>query len=149
MPSRARSTHSIVYADPLFARSNTMNRQLTAAIALLAGFGLAGTAFAQGRWDERPHGYNAQLAKAKKSTVEAPSAAGGRHDEKPHAMTKRVAPKEVEAKPDPDPAAPVVAPVATIAPKSGGLWRTHGEARDVLLLAADGTTKVFRSYPAK
>jgi hypothetical protein len=117
--ARARSMHSIVYTDSLFARSNTMNRQLITAIAFLAGLGFAGTAFAQGRWDERPHGYNAQLAKAKKSAVETPSAVGGRHDEKPHAMTKRVEPKEVEAKPEP--AAPVVAPVAASSPKSPGL----------------------------
>ena len=32
---------------------------------------------------------------------------------------------------------------------SPGMDRPHGEAWDVLLLAADGTTKVFNSYPAK
>jgi hypothetical protein len=96
-----------------------MNRELITAIALLAGLGLAGTAFAQGRWDERPHGYNAQLAKAQKSAVAAPSATGGRHDERPHNMSKTIAPKEVEAKPDS--AAPTVAPVAKAEPKIGGL----------------------------
>jgi hypothetical protein len=109
---------SLVDAYSLFARSNTMNRQLITTIALLAGLGLAGTAFAQGRWDERPHGYNALLA-AQKSAVTAPSAVGGRHDERPHGMTKTVAPKQVEAKPDT--AAPTVAPVATTGPKSVGL----------------------------
>jgi len=32
---------------------------------------------------------------------------------------------------------------------SPGMDRPHGEAWDVLLLAADGSTKVFNSYPAK
>lgn len=96
-----------------------MNRQLITAIAFIAGLGLAGTAIAQGRHDERLHGYSAQLAKAQKSTVTAPSATGGRHDERPHNMTKTVAPTQVEAKPDT--AAPIVAPVATTEPKNAGL----------------------------
>ena len=96
-----------------------MNRQLVTTIALIAGLGFAGTAFAQGRWDEKPHGYNAQLANAQKSAVTSPSATGGRHDEKPHGMTKTVAPKEAEAKPATTPS--TVAPVATNQPKSAGL----------------------------
>jgi hypothetical protein len=32
---------------------------------------------------------------------------------------------------------------------SPGMDRPHGEAWDVLLLASDGSTKVFNSYPAK
>jgi hypothetical protein len=39
-----------------FARNNTMNRQLITTIALIAGLGFAGTAFAQARHDEKPHG---------------------------------------------------------------------------------------------
>jgi hypothetical protein len=119
MPSRARSMHSLDYAHSLFARSNNMNRQLITAIAFIAGFGLAGTALAQGRHDERPHGYNAQLATAQQSAVAAPSATGGRHDERPHNMTKKVAPTQVEAKPET--VAPTEAPVATTEPKSAGL----------------------------
>ena len=95
-----------------------MNRQLITSIALLAGLGLAGPAFAQGRWDERPHGYNAQLA-AQKSAATAPSAVGGRHDERPHNMTKTAAPKEAEMKPDTAPA--TVPSVATTEPQSAGL----------------------------
>ena len=97
-----------------------MNRQLITAIAFIAGFGLAGTAIAQGRHDERPHGYDTQLANAQKTVVTAPSATGGRHDERPHGMTKAVAPKQVEAKPDT--AASTIPPVATTTePKSDGL----------------------------
>ena len=96
-----------------------MNRQFITTIALIAGIGLTGTAFAQGRWDERPHGYNAQLANAQKSAVTSPSATGGRHDEKPHGMTKMVAPKEAEVKPATTPS--TVTPLAMNQPKSAGL----------------------------
>ena len=96
-----------------------MNRQLVTTIALIAGLGFAGTAFGQGRWDERPHGYNAQIANAQKFVVMSPSATGGRHDEKPHGMTKTVAPKETEAKRATTLSA--VASVATNQRKSAGL----------------------------
>src|SRR4029450_6915754 len=54
-----------------FARNNTMNRQLITTIALIAGLGFAGTAFAQARHDEKPHGaMNAGSAPRARHTAE-------------------------------------------------------------------------------
>lgn len=91
-----------------------MKNQLFTTIALIAGLGLAGSAF--GRHDDFT-GYNAH--NAQKSAVTAPSATGGRHDEKPHGMTKQAAPANAVAKPAA--VAPTVAPVATTGTTSTGL----------------------------
>jgi hypothetical protein len=87
-----------------------MKRNLISVIALVTGLGLAGTAAAQGRHDEKPH--NPALNKTTATDaakVEAPSATGGRHDERPHGMTKKkAAPKKTDAK-----SAPITAPTPT------------------------------------
>ncbi|MEO8507779.1 MAG: hypothetical protein ABI593_09130 [Betaproteobacteria bacterium] len=89
-----------------------MKRTSIATIALIAGLGLAGTAFGQ-RHDEKSHGYNAPAAAAAKTEVATP--APGRHDEKPHGVTKKSAPAKVAAKSGAAPAAeaPAVKPDAT------------------------------------
>lgn len=71
-------------------------------VALFAGFALAGSAIAQGRHDERPHGYDKAKAQAiAAGTTEAvkTTGSGGRHDEKPHGTTKKVAPAKSAATP--------------------------------------------------
>jgi len=82
-------------------------------VALFAGFALAGTAIAQGRHDERPHGYD--KAKAQAMAAGTPETvktmgSGGRHDKKPHGVTKKVAPAKSAA--PPSAAAPVATPEA-------------------------------------
>jgi hypothetical protein len=72
-----------------------MRRITTATIAVILGMGLALTAAAQGRHDEKPHG----STKPSVSSTEglAPIAiAGGRHDERPHGARKPAAIKQSE-----------------------------------------------------
>jgi hypothetical protein len=94
-----------------------MNRNLTTVVALFAGLGLAGSALAQGRHDEKPHNPALnQTTTEDTAKVEAPSATGGRHDERPHGMTKKkAAPKKTDAKPAP---AATPTPTATPTPES-------------------------------
>ena len=64
-------------------------------IALFASAVFATSAVAQGRHDDRAHGYDKAQAEAiaagKTATVKN-TGSGGRHDEKPHATAKRVSP---------------------------------------------------------
>jgi hypothetical protein len=61
-------------------------------LALVLSVGLAGAAVAQGRHDERPHGYNKAKAEAAAAAkVDQPAATGGRHDERPHGAAKPAA----------------------------------------------------------
>lgn len=79
-----------------------MKRTSHVLVALFAGFALAGTAIAQGRHDERPHGYDkakAQAMAAGTSETVTTAGSGGRHDEKPHGMTRKVAPTKSAAQP--------------------------------------------------
>ena len=66
-----------------------MKRDIATAIALVIGLALAGTAWAQGRHDDRPHGYDKRKAEAAAATKPATaSSTGGRHDERPHGVSK-------------------------------------------------------------
>ncbi len=60
-----------------------MKRKIACAIALVVGFGLVGTGFAQGRHDDKPHGYDkakAESAANGTAKTEAQPSTGGRHD---------------------------------------------------------------------
>ena len=61
---------------------------------------LASATMAQGRHDEKPHGYDQAKAEAATANkVVTPSGTGGRHDEKPHGVTKaKKTPKAMDAK---------------------------------------------------
>lgn len=93
------------------------NRIIATTIALFAAAALAGPATAQGRHDDKPHGYDKQKAAAtaaKTDKAEGPTV-GGRHDEKPHGMKKaKPAQKSADAPAKPAagtaPAAPASAP---------------------------------------
>jgi hypothetical protein len=79
-----------------------MNRNIISTLAVIVGLGLAGTAIAQGRHDEKPHGYDKAKAEAAAATTqsETPAATGGRHDERPHNVKKtKATPKATDAKP--------------------------------------------------
>lgn len=87
-----------------------MNRSATTTIALLAGTLLAGTALAQGRHDDKPHGYDQKKAAAaatKPAQADGP-VTGGRHDEKPHGTKKAKAAPKATAPAAPKPAADTV-----------------------------------------
>ena len=58
-----------------------------AAFAMIIGLALSGTAFAQGRHDEKPHGMMKNPPAAATDTDRV-YAGSGRHDEKPHGMKK-------------------------------------------------------------
>jgi hypothetical protein len=85
-----------------------MKRKLASAIAFLVGLGLAGAGIAQGRQDEKPHGYDKAKAEAAAKDTPKPqaqSAAGGRHDEKPHGVKQtKSAPKTMSKPTDGNPA---------------------------------------------
>ncbi len=49
-----------------------MKRTVITLVALVAGLGLTGTSVAQGRHDDKPHGYNAKVAAAQKQAQERP-----------------------------------------------------------------------------
>ena len=57
---------------------------MTAALAAIA---MMGTAAAQGRHDEKPHG-SAKPSASQDKERKAPPMTGGRHDERPHGMIK-------------------------------------------------------------
>lgn len=64
-------------------------------ITLFASAVFVTSAVAQGRHDDRPHGYDkakAEAIAAGKTDTVTTSGSGGRHDEKPHATAKRVSP---------------------------------------------------------
>ena len=64
------------------------------AIAALIALAMAGSAAAQARHDEKPHGSTKPSASQDKERKASPIA-GGRHDERPHGVTK---PKEKATK---------------------------------------------------
>jgi hypothetical protein len=64
-----------------------------AAFAMVVGFALSGSAFAQGRHDEKPHGMPAKPPAAATDTDRV-YAGSGRHDEKPHGMRKPAVKKD-------------------------------------------------------
>jgi hypothetical protein len=89
-----------------------MKSTLASAVALIVTLGLAGTAVAQARHDEKPHGYDKAKAQAAASAPgEMPSSAGARHDEKPHnpATAKPATAKSTNAKAPSTEATPAVA----------------------------------------
>lgn len=62
-----------------------MRRFITTLFTLIASLGLATGAVAQGRHDDRPHGYKAKSAAAQATPgMKCSRPVGGRHDEKPH-----------------------------------------------------------------
>ncbi len=93
-----------------------MKRKNVTAIALVLALGIAGSVLAQGRHDEKPHGYDkAKVEAASKGAVkpEAQSSAGGRHDEKPHGV------KNAKPKPTATPVAVTPAKEGAAVPGSG------------------------------
>lgn len=75
-----------------------MKIHIVAAAALAFAIGFAGPALAQGRHDDKPHGYDKAKAEASaKGMIETPAATGGRHDEKPHGSAKKTAAKSTDA----------------------------------------------------
>lgn len=56
-------------------------------IAALAAVAMIGTAAAQGRHDEKPHG-SAKPSASQDKERKAPPMTGGRHDERPHGTMK-------------------------------------------------------------
>lgn len=61
-----------------------MKTKVLTALILVLGIALSGSAFAQGRHDEKPHGMTKPAAEAKDNDRAVPRA--GRHDERPHGM---------------------------------------------------------------
>jgi hypothetical protein len=96
-----------------------MKRNLAAVVVLFSTLGLAGAAFAQGRHDEKPHGYDkakAEAAATDTTKTGTQSGAGGRHDEKPHGVKKpkpasKTTPKAADMAKSGD-AKPTAAPMA-------------------------------------
>lgn len=79
-----------------------MNRTYLILVSMFAGLALAGSAGAQGRHDDRPHGYDKAKAKAVAAGTQnsvTTSGAGGRHDEKPHGTARKAAPPKPETPP--------------------------------------------------
>ena len=85
-----------------------MKRKIVSGIALLVGLALAGAGIAQGRHDEKPHGYDKAKAEAAANGTARPqmqSSTGGRHDEKPHGVKNaKSAPKAASKTTDGKPA---------------------------------------------
>lgn len=67
----------------------------TATIAVILGMGLALSAAAQGRHDEKPHGSTKPSVSSTEGLAPIP-VAGGRHDERPHGQRQPAAKTQSE-----------------------------------------------------
>jgi hypothetical protein len=71
----------------LLLKEHIMKSVSLAAFTMVLGLAISGTAFAQGRHDEKPHG-RMKNPPAASTDTDRVYAGGGRHDEKPHGMKK-------------------------------------------------------------
>lgn len=71
-----------------------MKSRFIAVLAVAVGLALAGSTFAQGRHDEKPHGMPKNPPAASSDEKASGPQVGGRHDERPHGMKKPAAKKD-------------------------------------------------------